>query len=149
MIIVRPGGQLFSAAAAYPLASAFGLALYQVLTRAVAKHDDPRVTTFFGALIAFAAFSAALPGQFMLPRSGTDLAGFIIIGALAALGQLLASLAYRYAPTHVVAPLGYTSLIVAAVLGWWIFDNIPDGWSTAGMVIIALMGAFMVTRKVS
>ena len=60
LLIVRPGGALFSWFALFPLAAAVGLALYQVTTRVVSRADDPRVTMFFSSIVVFTAFSLLL-----------------------------------------------------------------------------------------
>jgi drug/metabolite transporter (DMT)-like permease len=144
LLIVRPGGELFSRAALFPLASAVGLALYHVTTRAVSQVDDPRVTMFFTSIVVFTAFSLVLPFGFEAPRSAMDLGLMVLIGVLGATGQLVLTFAFRYAPAAVVSTVGYSALVWAALIGWIVFDHVPDSWSLMGMVVIAVSGIVLV-----
>ncbi|MGB7304142.1 MAG: DMT family transporter [Burkholderiaceae bacterium] len=149
LLIAKPGTDLFTFNAVYPLVGAFGLAAFLTLTRAVAEYDKSQVTAFFGPFIAFLAFSLVLPVYWVTPKSTTDIAMFLAIGVLASAATLLQTLSYRYGTTHVVAPFGYSSLIVAIGLGWAVFGSVPDQLSVLGMVVIAAAGIAMVfaTRK--
>ncbi|MEO8145171.1 MAG: DMT family transporter [Betaproteobacteria bacterium] len=144
LLIVRPGSELFSWAALFPLASAVGLALYQVTTRAVSQVDDPRVTMFFTSIVVCAAFSLALPFGFAAPHSGADLGLMVLVGVLGATGQLILTFAFRYAQAAVVASVGYSALIWSVAIGWIMFGHVPDAWSLLGMVVIALSGIVLV-----
>jgi drug/metabolite transporter (DMT)-like permease len=142
-----PGFGVFAYDAIYPLVGAVGLAGYLTLTRAVSRHDDPRVTAFFGPLVAFILFSTAMPAKWVAPKSATHLALFAAIGLLAAGAQVLQTLAYRHGSTHRIAPYSYASLVVSIVVGWLVFRAVPDAWSILGMGIIAAAGVAMVLRK--
>ncbi len=141
LVIVRPGGDLFRIEALYPLAGAFGLAAFLAITRAVSRHDDPRVTAFFGPLVSFALLSLVMPAYWKTPTRVLDVAIFAAIGVLAAAAQMLQTLAYRDAPTHRVAPFVYSSLVFSIVFGAAVFGDLPDAWTFAGMAIIVGVGA--------
>src|SRR6185503_18637824 len=113
LIIARPGLGVFALDALYPLAGAVGLASFLTITRAVSGRDDPRVTAFFGAFVAFVVFSAAIPAYWIAPANMAHLAMFAGVGLLAAGAQILQTLSYRYGTTHQVAPFTYASLVVS------------------------------------
>jgi drug/metabolite transporter (DMT)-like permease len=58
--------------------------------------------------------------------------------------QLLLVQAYRYAEPHQIGVFQYSSVIFAAVIGWLFFDEIPNGVSLAGMVLICMGGAIAI-----
>jgi drug/metabolite transporter (DMT)-like permease len=147
LLILRPGGNLFGAAALLPLIAAVGLAVYQVTTRVVSSVDDPRVTMFFSSSVAFAAFSLLLPLGFVVPRSSTDLGLMLLVGTLGAVGQLVLTFAFRYAQAPLVASVGYTAIVWSVGIGWLMFGHVPDGWSVLGMAIIAGFGVLLVLRR--
>jgi len=147
LVIARPGFGIFAFDAIYPLVGAVGLAGFLTLTRAVSHRDDPRVTAFFGPLVAFLMFSTAMPTNWVSPKSATHLALFLGIGLLAAVAQVLQTLAYRYGSTHRIAPFSYVALVVSIVIGWLVFRAVPDAWSLLGMSIIAAAGVAMVLRR--
>ena len=144
LLIVRPGGELFSWPALYPLIAAVGLALYQVTTRVVSQADDPRVTMFFSSIVVFMAFSLLLPLGFAAPRSGSDLGLMLLVGVLGAAGQLMLTFAFRYAQAALVASVGYSAIVWSVAIGWLMFGHIPDGWSLLGMGVIAVFGVVLV-----
>jgi len=147
LLIVRPGGDLFTWAALFPLIAAVGLALYQVTTRIVTQTDDPRVTMFFSSSVAFAAFSLILPFGFAAPLSGTDFGLMLLVGVLGAAGQLMLTFAFRYAQAPLVASVGYSAIVAAAALGWLMFGHVPDAWSVLGMAIVAAFGLILVLGR--
>jgi len=147
LLIVRPGGALFSWAALYPLAAAVGLALYQVTTRLVSRADDPRVTMFFSSIVVFTAFTLLLPLGFTAPRSTTDLGLMLLVGVLGAAGQLILTFAFRYAQAAIVASVGYSAIVAAVAIGWIMFGHVPDGWSILGMAVIALSGVLLLRGR--
>ncbi len=147
LVIVRPGTGVWATAAVYPVIGAIGLAGFLTITRAVAGRDDPRVTAFFGPLVSFLAFSTAMPFNWVTPKTASHVALFVGIGALAALAQVLQTLAYRHGTTHQIAPFSYASVVVSVFVGWVAFDAMPDGWSTAGIAIIVAAGVGAALRR--
>jgi drug/metabolite transporter (DMT)-like permease len=55
--------------------------------------------------------------------------------------------AYRRAPVAVLAPFDYTSLLLATVLGWLIWRELPDATVWLGAAIIAASGLFIIRRE--
>ena len=147
LVIARPGFGVFAVDALYPLAGAVGLAGFLTLTRAVSTRDDPRVTAFFGPLVAFLVFSMAVPTSWLIPKTPAHIALFLGIGLLAAAAQVLQTLAYRYGSTHRIAPFSYAALVVSIGVGWLVFRAVPDAWTVLGMSIIAAAGVAMVLRR--
>jgi drug/metabolite transporter (DMT)-like permease len=147
LVIARPGFGVFAFDAVYPLVGAVGLAGFLTLTRAVSHRDDPRVTAFFGPLVAFLMFSTAISAHWVSPKSTAHLALFLGVGLLAAGAQILQTFAYRHGSTHRIAPFSYAALVVSIALGWLVFRAVPDAWSIVGMSIIAAAGVAMVLRR--
>jgi drug/metabolite transporter (DMT)-like permease len=113
----------------------------------VSHRDDPRVTAFFGPLVAFLMFSTAMSTNWVSPKSAAHLALFLGIGLLAAVAQILQTLAYRYGSTHRIAPFSYAALVVSIGVGWLVFRAVPDAWSILGMSIIATAGVATIFRR--
>jgi len=147
LVIARPGFGVFAFDAVYPLVGAVGLAGFLTVTRAVSRRDDPRVTAVFGPLVAFPMFSTVISAHWVSPRSAAHLALFLGVGLLAAVAQVLQTLAYRHGSTHRIAPFSYAALVVSIGVGWLVFRAVPDAWSIVGMSIIATAGVAMVLRR--
>ena len=69
-------------------------------------------------------------------------AGYVVGAAIAFLSfQILLVQAYRYAEPHQIGMFQYSSVIFSAAIGWWFFDEIPNGVAVGGMLLIVVGGA--------
>lgn len=73
----------------------------------------------------------------------------IAAGTCAAGGQFGITAAYKYAPAKEISVYDYSQIIFAAVLGFILFDQIPDYLSIAGYIIIcsAAVGMFIYNNR--
>lgn len=144
LLIIRPGGNAFTLWALLPLGCAFFFAGYQILTRKLAGHDDPITTLFYPGLIACLVVPPVFPGAFDIPTVPLHLAMISAIGILGAVGHFLLIRAHGHAPATLLAPFGYTQLLVVLTLGWLVFDQLPDGIALSGIALIAGSGLGLV-----
>jgi drug/metabolite transporter (DMT)-like permease len=144
LLIVRPGGGLFTPAALLPLASAFMMALYQMMTSKLAGRDAPLTTLFYPAVIGTALVPLIFPRELMLPTEPLHAALFVLIGVLGGLGHFLLIRAHDYAPSSMLSPFMYAQLLTALVLGWIVFRQLPDAIALAGMAAIAASGLLLI-----
>jgi len=54
---------------------------------------------------------------------------------------------YRIAPYSIVAPVHYSQMVIALILGYCIFGDLPDIWMLVGAGIIIASGIMMVRNK--
>jgi drug/metabolite transporter (DMT)-like permease len=146
LLIVRPGGGLFTPAALLPLASAFMMALYQMLTSKLAGRDAPLTTLFYPAVIGTVLVPAVFPHQLALPTGALHAALFVLIGVLGGLGHFFLIRAHDYAPTSTLSPFMYAQLLTALGLGWLVFGQLPDAVALAGMATISASGLLLILR---
>jgi drug/metabolite transporter (DMT)-like permease len=144
LLIVRPGGGLFTPAALLPLASAFLMALYQMMTSKLAGRDAALTTLFYPALIGSVLVPLVFPHELMLPSTAWHAALFVLIGVLGGLGHFLLIRAHDYAPSSMLSPFMYAQLLTALVLGWIVFRQLPDAVAFAGMAAIAASGLLLI-----
>jgi drug/metabolite transporter (DMT)-like permease len=144
LLIVRPGGGLFTWAALLPLASAFMMAVYQMLTSKLAGRDAPLTTLFYPAVIGTVLVPIAFPHQLALPAGPLDAGLFVLIGVLGGLGHFFLIRAHDYAPTSTLSPFMYVQLLTAVLLGWLVFGQLPDAVSAVGMATIAASGLLLI-----
>ncbi len=57
-----------------------------------------------------------------------QLAALVSLGLLGGLSHILLTESYRYAPASLVAPLDYTALLWAFIIGYWFFDEVPTAY---------------------
>lgn len=146
LLIVRPGGALFSVSAFLPFCSALCFAIYQLLTRKVGSVDSPTTSNFLGGLFCTIALSLLLP-FFWVPPESQHIPFMIALGTLGMVSHLLFTQSFRYAAPAILAPFGYCQLAFAGILGFVLFDAKPDSWGFVGMGIVALCGASALWKR--
>ena len=145
LLIIRPGGEAFTWWALLPLGCAFFFAGYQLLTRKLAGRDNPITTLFYPGFIAVLAIPPVFPGSLLeLPAVPLHGAMIAAIGILGAVGHFLLIRAHDLAPATLLAPFGYTQLVVVLLLGWLAFGHLPDGIALIGIALIAASGLALI-----
>lgn len=147
LVIIRPGGDMFSWSALLPLGAAACFALFQVLTRKLAGVDPTLPTLFYPALVGTLIMTFVLPFYWSTPQTPMHSALFVFMGFLAGVGHFIMIKAYQFAPAPLVAPFVYSQLVVVIGLGYAVFDELPDRWSVLGMAIVVASGAFIFKRQ--
>lgn len=140
LLIARPGGSVFTPAVVLPAAASLSFAAFILSSRLAGRSDDPRVTTFWTCFGGFLLLSLAMPFNVERVQAPPDLSVFVLVGLVGALGQLALAIAYRHGATALVAPIGYFSLAVAAVLGWMLFHDTVHWATVAGMMLVGAGG---------
>jgi drug/metabolite transporter (DMT)-like permease len=147
LIVIRPGSGVFGWAVLFPLAGALCYAAFQVLTRRMSALEDPLLTHFWtgavGTLLMAPVLWVLVPdlGGVVRGLTATQLGLMLLIGLAGTLGHLAMILAFGFAPASTLMPYLYTQIPVAAVVGWFVFGHLPDGWAWVGMAVIAACGA--------
>nr|PZN04755.1 MAG: EamA/RhaT family transporter [Pseudomonadota bacterium] len=89
LIIVRPGGALFTPVVIIPIVSAFFYAVYQLLTRKMAGIDPTVTTLFYGCLVGTILLSIAAPFFWRAPQTLLNAGLLLITGGLGGMGNSL------------------------------------------------------------
>lgn len=139
LVIVRPGGALFTPAVLLPFAAAICYAAYQLITRQLAPIDHPVSSNFLSALVGTLALTLVLPWFWETPTLSGVL-GMLTIGGLAMIAHLLLTLALRKVSAATLAPFTYLNIVFAGLIGWLLFDQLPDLPAMLGMAIIIVSG---------
>lgn len=64
----------------------------------------------------------------------------VLVGLCGTLGHYLLILAYARAPASSITPYLYSGIAFATLLGWTVFQHIPDLIASLGIALIALCG---------
>lgn len=138
MLVVRPGFGMTVGMGFAILAGCFHGA-YLVATRWLAGSYRPRFLLFSQLLIGAVLLT---PFAFSVtPTISLPVFGLIAISALgSAGGNLLLVLVNRTTPAGVIAPLIYSQLLAAMLIGWAVFGQWPDALNLIGLTIIMVAG---------
>ncbi len=146
LLIVRPGFQTLGLGTIVVLIGAAMFALYQILLRLVGRTDSAGTTAVWSAVMGAIATSFVAPFDWVWPTA----TGWWLLAAaavLGALGHTIYSRAFVLAPAAVLQPFNYLMLVFAVILGWLIFDHLPDMWTFLGSGLIVASGLYALHRE--
>jgi drug/metabolite transporter (DMT)-like permease len=73
-----------------------------------------------------------------------------LLGAIGLLGtfvHLLMTWSLRFAPSATLAPMQYLEIPFAALFGWLIFRDLPDGMAAFGIAVTMAAGLYVIYRE--
>lgn len=146
LIIIRPGSDVFSAAALFPLGAAVCYSAYALLTRRVGADEDVWTSLFYTGFVGTVLLSILVPFQWQTP-SATDVGLMVIVTLAGTTGQLALIQAFTKGEAAMLAPYSYTGLAFAAFWGVIFFSEIPDFWTVVGSLVIAAAGLYVWHRE--
>ena len=147
--LARYTGAATSAAAfgaLFALAGAFTNAGSVVQTRRLTDTETTSSIVFYFSLFCAIGGLLTLPFGWIVP-TGPQLAALVATGMLGGISHILLTESYRYAPASLVAPLDYTALIWAFIIGYWAFGELPTATVFIGAPIVAGAGLFVIWRE--
>ena len=145
LLITNPASGL-STPALMMLGAALGWAFVASLTRILGETENT-TTLLFYTLLGFAVL-LAIP-QYWLWRS-IELGAYLMIFGIAFFGviaQFAVTKAYAIASPSLIAPFEYTALIWSAILGYLVWNDIPDLYAIAGAFLIIASGIYIIHRE--
>lgn len=146
LLIVRPGGAVSATAAALALCCVLLSVSYHLITSLLARTEHPTTTHLISTWTAAALFALGTPWTWQAVDSATLWGWMAFMGLAGAAGHLMVAHAYRHALASTLAPFQYLSLLWATLLGWAVFDHLPDAVTVTGMGLIALCGVINTRR---
>jgi len=146
LIIVHPGGELFTPAVLLPLGSALCFSFYQVLTRRLSGVDSATTSNFFAGLFNTLIMSALVPFFWHLPSIGHGLM-MLALGGCGMAAHLFLTQAFRHAAPALLAPFGYGQIVFAGLLGLLVFGHMPDSIALVGIAVICVSGLAAVVQS--
>lgn len=128
------------------LAAAMFSAIAMTFLRKMSRGEHALTITFYFSLTFTLCSTVTLLQGWPTP---SPIQWSLILGAglFGVLGQLLMTFSYRYAQASTIAPLDYTSLIIAVILGLLIFDEIPHTSMWIGAPLVVASGLIILWRE--
>ena len=142
LIILRPGLSIFDIKSLLPLMAAFFLGLYQVVTRKVSENDPTETSLFYTSLIGFIVMSI-LAFVYWQPLTLNSYFLFTGIGIFFSMGIYFQIIALSKARASIIQPFHYTLIFWAIILGYLVYDDLPDISTMVGAIIIAASGIYV------
>lgn len=146
LVIVRPGAASFQMAALLPLATAALYAVMMLTARAIGATESMLTTTLYIVLGQLVCSAVAVPA-FWTPPEWSHWPYFAGIALFSTLGLTFITQGFRIGPASVVAPFDYTGLLWASLLGWFVWQDIPELPDYLGAAFIVGSGLYIAWRE--
>ena len=146
LVILQPGSGAFQPAALLVLGSAFVYSLVMIGTRWLSRTDSSSSMVVYHSLVTLGVGMVALPFVWVTP-SAFELLMLLLAGLFGTAAQFFLVRAFRLAPVAVLAPFDYGALLIAAVVGFLVWNEVPGFNVWIGAVILIASGLFIVHRE--
>ncbi|WP_105415360.1 DMT family transporter [Neorhizobium sp. T25_27] len=144
VIALRPSSEMLAWPSVFGLIGSLSFALTLVLNRWLRATTD-------ATLVTWQTIAGLIAGIFLSighwsPFNTGELLALLLLGVVACIAHLLITRSLKLAPASVLAPLQYTLLVWAVILGWLFFGDLPDAQTWIGAGIIVIAGLFIFHR---
>lgn len=143
LVIIRPGSEVFQWAALLIVFSALMNGLYQIFTREIADTEAAQTSAIYSSVVGAFGMLLVLPFVWRTPASLGDVALFCSLGVLGAISHYFVALALGFAPANIVTPFQYVQMVGSVVVGYVMFDNLPDAMTWLGAGIVVASGLYV------
>ncbi len=128
------------------LLATFSYSLSTVLTRLISRHDHDAATIFWFCLFASVISLVGAIPEWKWP-SLVDWFWLSSLGLIGGVAQILVTRALRLAPTSVLAPFDYTSIVLAMLFGYLWFKEEPSPMVWYGLPLVIGSGLYILHRE--
>ena len=140
LLVIRPGGQVFTWALLFPVLLVSTYAWFQVLTSRLSGEENPYTTHFYTGLVGTLVMTPIVVFSWDTAALLAHWPWFVVVGFLGTFGHLMLIRAYMRASAPVLTPYLYTQIAFAALAGWLVFEHVPDTLAWLGIAVIAAGG---------
>ena len=150
LLIIKPtgaGGELFPMLVA--LLGGISAGGASTMLRLLGKYGVKKSLIVF----VFSLFSLLTAAPFLIfdyhPMTMQQIAMLLLAGVSAALGQFSVTNAYAFAPAREISVFDYSQVVFSAILGFFLFQQIPDLYSLLGYLIVcgSAVGMFLRSNR--
>jgi drug/metabolite transporter (DMT)-like permease len=121
-------------------------ALAQVFVRKLVATETTAAIVFWFTLTSSFMALFTLPWGWVVPTWQVAVM-LVMAGFLGGIGQIFLTSSYRFADASLVAPFDYSSMILALLIGYFIFDEVPTGTMLLGAAIVIAAGVLIIWRE--
>jgi len=147
LLVVKPGGSGFQAAALLGVVSTIGVAFRDLVTRHLAD-TLPTLLVATAGILSLTAFGGLL--SLGLPWQPLDSHVILLLAGAALtvlLGNVAIIMAFRDVDVSAVSPFRYTVIVWAVLAGIVIFGDIPEPAAWLGILLIVGSGLYTLYRE--
>lgn len=146
MVIVRPGLVGLDPGAVMVLASSVLWALTLLIIKSLSGTESSlTITAYMGVFLTPLSLVPAL-FVWRWPRL-EELLWLVLLGVLGTIGHLLMAQAFKHADATAVMPVDFSRLVWASLIGFFLFDEVPEVWTWVGGTTIFASTVYIAYRE--
>jgi drug/metabolite transporter (DMT)-like permease len=147
LIIIKPGTSAFNWAALFIVGSVLSVTVRDILTRQIPPDVPAVLMTALAALAITLAGLALKPFEvWQLPSAAT--VGMLVVAAVGMVaGFHTIILAMRSGELSLIAPFRYNSVLLATLVGFFAFGEVPAVSTLVGIAIVVAAGLYTFHRE--
>lgn len=140
-IILKPTKEIFELGFVLGLFAGVlsGVALCAVRVLSLLKEPARRTLFYYFTVGTILSFPFAM--IYWIPPTEIQWLKMILIGVATASGQIFLTIAYRYGTASYLSPLGYSTVIYAGIVSYFLLDKPLDIRTMIGAILIILGGS--------
>ncbi len=146
IVMVKPGAGMFDEIAVLALSGTVFYALVIVSIRKLSRTETPLAIVFYYALTSTLVAGAVMPFVWVMP----DAEGWvllILVGLIGGVAQFAMTRAFGLADVSIIAPFDYMHILWAALLGFFIWGEVPGNTIWIGAAIVMTSGIYILFRE--
>ena len=132
--------------AALILAATMCRSVVQIHIRQMVQSENTAAIVFYFSLTATVLSLLTMPFGWVVP-TGRELGLLLAAGLLGGIAQILVTSAYRFGSASLLAPYDYTSMLVAIVIGYVWFGDLPTLWVICGAGLVIAGNGVVIWRE--
>ena len=118
-----------------------------MVTRRISAEESSDLILFYSTVAVMTVGAlAAFVYPWRMPDA-EDWALFALLGVLNGGAHYMMIEAHRWAEASVIAPFRYTALVWAFILGYFLWDDVPDAWLLSGSDLVVASGLYILHRE--
>ena len=147
LAMVRPGAVSFDPVTLVALFAGFSIALQLILVARLPEGEKELTMLFYLGIVGTLVTVGPALTVWRMPSLEVGVL-LLVNGLLGITHQAMIFRAFRVGEATYVAPFDYSKIVVAALLGFLYFAEIPDAWSILGAAVIVASTYYISRREV-
>lgn len=147
LIIIRPGTQAFHPAILLSAGNAILYALFNMLTRQLARTEHPATMQLASAMVSTVVLTPLALWSWQAPDNAWQWLLLCLAGLSGGAGHYFAAQAHRFASAAVLGPFLYQQILYMTLGGWLVFGQVPDQAVLLGAGVVVTSGLYLLWRE--
>ncbi len=147
LLVIQPWSAAFHPAMVLSIGNLLTVSGYFIMTRMIAGLESNSTQPVWSSGIASLVLAPFAFYVWSWPENLQQWLVVLAIGCFGAFGHISATIAHRWADASVLAPMIYTQVFWAAVVGVLIFNTWPTVWTLSGGMVIISSGIYIWHRE--